>query len=124
LFGAGSVLQRIAPQLGVNGPQLLVWGFFISTVVLYHATFTVNSLAHRFGTRRYPTPDDSRNNLWIALLTLGEGWHNNHHRFPGAARQGLLWWEIDLTYYVLCLFARLGLIWDLRPVPARLRDPG
>ena len=124
LFGAGSVLQRIAPQLEVNGPQLLIWGFFISTVVLYHATFTVNSLAHRFGTRRYPTPDDSRNNLWIALLTLGEGWHNNHHRFPGAARQGLLWWEIDLTYYVLCLFARLGLIWDLRPVPARLRDPG
>ena len=76
---------------------MLVWGFCVSTVVLYHATFTINSLAHRFGRRRYATRDDSRNNLWLALLTLGEGWHNNHHHYPASARQGFRWWEIDLT---------------------------
>ena len=82
---------------------MLVWGFFVSTVVLYHATFTINSLAHRFGTRRYATRDDSRNNCWLALLTFGEGWHNNHHHYPASARQGFYWWEIDLTYYGLRL---------------------
>ena len=110
------------PGLQTNGAQLVVWGFCISTIVLYHATFTINSLAHRFGSRRYATNDDSRNNLWLALLTLGEGWHNNHHHFPGAARQGFYWWEIDLTYYGLRLLAALGVIWDLRPVPARMRE--
>ena len=99
-----------------------MWGFCISTVVLYHATFTINSLAHRFGSRRYVTRDNSRNNFWLALLTLGEGWHNNHHHFPGAARQGFYWWEVDLTYYGLRLLAALGVIWDLRPVPPALRD--
>ena len=76
-----------------------MWGFCVSTVVLYHATFAINSLAHRFGRRRYDTRDDSRNNAWLALLTFGEGWHNNHHHYPAAARQGFYWWEIDLTYY-------------------------
>jgi stearoyl-CoA desaturase (Delta-9 desaturase) len=122
LYGAGALLGRIAPHLGTSGPQLLVWGFCISTVVLYHVTFTVNSLAHRCGARRYPTLDDSRNNGWIALLTFGEGWHNNHHRCPSAARQGHRWWEIDLTYYLLYLFSTAGLIWDLRPVPAHVRE--
>jgi stearoyl-CoA desaturase (delta-9 desaturase) len=117
LFVAGSILAHVAPALGTNGPQLLVWGLCISTVALYHATFTINSLAHRYGGRRYATHDDSRNNFWLALLTFGEGWHNNHHHFPGAARQGFYWWEIDLTYYGLRALAALGLIWELKQVP-------
>ena len=120
LYGAGEVLARLAPGLATNGLQLVVWGFCISTVVLYHATFTINSLAHRFGRRRYATRDDSRNNVWLALLTFGEGWHNNHHHFPGAARQGFYWWEIDLTYYGLRVLAALGIIWDLKEVPAAM----
>jgi stearoyl-CoA desaturase (delta-9 desaturase) len=105
-----------------GGAQLLIWGFFISTVLLHHVTFTVNSLAHRFGRRRYATSDDSRNSWWIALLTFGEGWHNNHHHFPGSVRQGFYWWEIDLTYYLLRAMAACGLVWDLKPVPARIRE--
>lgn len=122
LFFGGTALAEAYPQVGTSGAQLLIWGFFVSTVVLHHATFTVNSLAHRFGRRRYATSDDSRNNWWIALLTFGEGWHNNHHHFPGSARQGFYWWEIDLTYYVLRAMAAFGLIWDLKTVPARFRD--
>jgi stearoyl-CoA desaturase (delta-9 desaturase) len=99
---------------------MLVWGFFLSTIALHHATFTVNSLAHTWGARRYETGDHSRNNLLIAVLTLGEGWHNNHHHYPGSTRQGFYWWEFDFTYYVLWLFERLGLVWDLRPVPAEV----
>ena len=79
LYFVGAWIRHLAPQTGVTGGQLLVWGFFVSTVVLFHATVTINSLAHGFGTRRFNTRDDSRNNLWLALLTLGEGWHNNHH---------------------------------------------
>ncbi len=122
LYGLGAWLEANAPGLGTSGAQLFVWGFCISTVTLSHSTFTINSLAHRFGARRYATRDDSRNNLWLALLTFGEGWHNNHHHFPGAARQGFYWWEIDLSYYGLRLLAALGLIWDLRPVPAAVRE--
>jgi stearoyl-CoA desaturase (delta-9 desaturase) len=118
LYGLGILLQRLAPQLGTSGGQLLIWGFFISTVALFHATVTINSLAHRFGTRRFATRDDSRNNALLALLTFGEGWHNNHHFYPGSARQGFRWWEIDLTWYGLRLLALLGLIHDLKPVPA------
>jgi stearoyl-CoA desaturase (delta-9 desaturase) len=122
LFATGSLLEAYAPHLGVTGWQLLIWGFVISTVALYHATFTVNSLAHRFGRRRYATRDESRNNLWLALLTLGEGWHNNHHHFPGSARQGFFWWEVDFTYYFLRALSWIGVVHDLRPVPARMRD--
>jgi stearoyl-CoA desaturase (delta-9 desaturase) len=121
LYALGAWLERAAPALGTSGAQLLVWGFCVSTVALYHATFTINSLAHRFGSRRYATRDDSRNNPWLALLTFGEGWHNNHHHFPGAARQGFYWWEVDLSYYGLRLLAALGLVRDLRPVPAAVR---
>lgn len=121
LFFCGVLLARYAPGLGTNGWQLLVWGFFISTVVLFHVTVTINSLAHRFGSRRFRTADDSRNNLWLALLTFGEGWHNNHHFYPGCARQGFRWWELDLTYYGLKLMAWLGLVQALKPVPARVR---
>ena len=123
LYGLGELLAARAPGLGTDGPQLLVWGFFVSTIVLFHVTVTINSLAHRLGRRRFPTRDDSRNNWWLALLTFGEGWHNNHHHFPGSARQGFYWWEVDLTYYLLRALAATGLIWDLRPVPTRLRRP-
>ncbi|BFI96127.1 MAG: acyl-CoA desaturase [Rhodanobacter sp.] len=118
LYALGALLQHLAPQLHTSGGQLLMWGFFVSTVVLFHATVTINSLAHRLGSRRFATRDDSRNNVWLALLTFGEGWHNNHHYFPGSARQGFRWWEIDLTWYGLKLMALLGLVRDLKPVPA------
>ncbi len=118
LYGLGALLQAFAPSWGTTGAQMLVWGFFISTVVLFHATVTINSLAHRFGRQRFATNDNSRNNLWLAVLTFGEGWHNNHHFYPGSARQGFRWWELDLTWYGLRLLAALGLVWDLKPVPA------
>ena len=89
----------------------------LSTIVLWHATFCVNSLAHVFGRRVYDTTDTSRNSLIVALITSGEGWHNNHHRYPWAARQGFRWWQIDVTYYVLRLFSFVGIVRDLRPVP-------
>ena len=118
LWLTGAALEHWAPSLGTDAWQLLVWAFFISTVVCYHATYTINSLCHRFGKRRFATTDDSRNNLWLALLTFGEGWHNNHHHYPASARQGFYWWEIDLTFYGLKLLQALGIIWDLKPVPA------
>lgn len=122
LYALGELLAAFCPDLGTNGPQLLVWGFVVSTVVLYHATFTVNSLAHVWGRRRYATRDDSRNNLWLALITLGEGWHNNHHHYPSSARQGFYWWEIDPTYYALRLLAWLGIVHDLKPIPPGVRE--
>lgn len=119
-----TVPSLLAVALFLMGFEYFVWGFCVSTVLLYHATFTINSLAHRYGSRRYATADDSRNNFWLALLTFGEGWHNNHHRFPAAARQGFRWWEIDLSYYGLRLLAALGVIWDLRTVPLSVRQEG
>ena len=116
-YGLGAVLGRVWPASGTSGAQMLVWGFFISTIVLLHATLCINSLAHTFGRRRYATDDDSRNSLALALVTLGEGWHNNHHHCMTAARQGFYWWEIDVTYYVLKALSWTGLIWDLRGVP-------
>ena len=104
----------------VGGLSGLAWGFCISTTLLWHSTYTINSLAHRWGSRRYETDDDSRNNLWLALLTLGEGWHNNHHHYMAAARQGFFWWEIDVTYYVLRAMQSVGLIWDVREPPAQV----
>jgi stearoyl-CoA desaturase (delta-9 desaturase) len=120
LYYLGVWIRHVAPQSGVTGGQLLVWGFFVSTVVLFHATVTINSLAHRFGSRRFDTHDDSRNNLWLALLTLGEGWHNNHHFCPGSVRQGFRWWEVDMTYYGLRLLQLLGLVYALKPVPTHV----
>jgi stearoyl-CoA desaturase (delta-9 desaturase) len=115
-FGLGALLPE---SFGTSGWQMLVWVFVISTLVLFHGTCTINSLAHRFGTKRYATSDESRNNWLLALITLGEGWHNNHHHCPGAVRQGFYWWEIDITYYGLRVLESLGLIWDLNPVPAK-----
>lgn len=122
IFGFGVFLEKCFPALGTNGMQMLVWGFVISTVFLFHGTFTINSLSHKFGTRRYPTKDDSRNNFLLSLVTLGEGWHNNHHHYSAATRQGFFWWEIDITYYFLLLLNRLGLIWDLKSVPEEVRN--
>ena len=124
LYITGDALALYAPELGTNGWQLFIWGFVISTVVLYHCTFTINSIAHRFGKRSYPTKDNSRNNFWLALLTFGEGWHNNHHYYPGSAKQGFLWWQIDITYYLLKTMSWFGLIWDLRPVPSHVYQAG
>lgn len=124
LFGLGVLLDAAWPGLGTNGWQMLVWGFVISTILVYHATYTINSLAHRWGRQRYETGDDSRNNFVLAILTLGEGWHNNHHHYPAAARQGFFWWEIDLTYYALRGLSAFGLIWDLKPVPEKTLAEG
>ncbi len=115
LYGLGALLARAG--LETSGPQMLVWGFFVSTVVLLHGTLFINSLAHVIGRRRFETGDDSRNSLVLSLITLGEGWHNNHHRYQHAARNGFYWWEIDITWYLLRLLAALGIIWDLRAVP-------
>ena len=120
LFGYGEWLAHVFPESGTNGWQMVVWGFVISTVVLYHITFTINSLAHTFGKRRFDTKDDSRNNWLLAILTFGEGWHNNHHYYPGSARQGFTWWEFDLTYYLLRLMEMVGLVHNLRPVPTHV----
>jgi stearoyl-CoA desaturase (delta-9 desaturase) len=109
-----------ATLFALGGLPYLIWGYFISTVVLFHGTCFINSLAHRVGTRRYDTDDDSGNSLVLALVTLGEGWHNNHHRYPGATRQGFFWWEIDLTYYGLVVLSWLRVVRDLRTVPPRL----
>ncbi|MEQ1635510.1 MAG: acyl-CoA desaturase [Methylococcales bacterium] len=117
MLGLGKILEIYMPQLNTNASQMLVWGYFVSSVVLIHCTLFVNSLAHVTGGRRYQTNDDSRNNGWLALLTLGEGWHNNHHHYPLSARQGFFWWEIDMSYYLLKLMSCLGLIWDLQVVP-------
>jgi len=107
----------------IGGWPLFVWGFCFSTVLLWHDTFTINSLSHLFGSRRYETTDTSRNNWLLALLTLGEGWHNNHHHYMAAARQGFFWWEIDITYYALKMLSWVGLVWDLRKVPAHMLTP-
>lgn len=122
IYALGEALAVWAPGLGTSGPQLLVWGFFISTVVLFHATVSINSIAHVWGKRRFETKDDSRNNFWLALITLGEGWHNNHHRWPGSARQGFRWYEIDITYYGLWVLSKLGIIHDLKPIPRHIQE--
>ncbi|WP_196139935.1 acyl-CoA desaturase [Aliikangiella sp. G2MR2-5] len=121
LFLTGEYLANSYQGSSTSGLQMVVWGFCISTVILYHATYTINSLAHRFGKRRFQTKDDSRNNFWLALLTLGEGWHNNHHYYATCARQGFAWYEIDISYYILKLLAVFGIVTDLKPVPARIK---
>jgi stearoyl-CoA desaturase (delta-9 desaturase) len=103
------------------GFSSLFIGFFLSTVFTYHGTFTINSIMHKFGNQRYESGDESKNSLWLALLTLGEGWHNNHHYYESAARQGFFWWEIDITFYILKVFSWFGLIWDLRGVPNHIK---
>lgn len=120
IYALGEALAAWAPSLGTSGLQLTVWGFFISTVALFHGTVSINSLAHVWGRRRFETSDDSRNNFWLALITLGEGWHNNHHRWPASARQGFRWWEIDITFYLLWLMEKAGIIHNLKPIPGKV----
>jgi stearoyl-CoA desaturase (Delta-9 desaturase) len=115
-------LAVAALTYALGGFEVFVWGFCVSQVLCWHGTFTINSLSHLWGRRRYATDDHSRNNFVLALITLGEGWHNNHHHYQVAARQGFYWWEIDGTYYVLKLLAAVGLIWDLHGVPAHVRE--
>ena len=101
----------------LGGWQMLVVGFFWSTVAVYHGTFFINSLAHVVGTQRYVTGDRSRNNWWLAIITMGEGWHNNHHHYQSATAQGWRWYEFDPTYYILKMMSWVGLVWDLRKPP-------
>ena len=115
LLGAG--LNLAFPGLGTSGMQMVMWGFFLSTILVYHVTFCVNSVTHIVGRKRFVTGDESRNSWWVALLTFGEGWHNNHHRWPLSARQGMYWWELDVTYYMLRGLEKLGLVWDLKVYP-------
>jgi len=106
----------------IAGGAGLVWGFAISTTLLWHGTYCVNSLCHIWGTRPYDTPDGSRNNAFVALITLGEGWHNNHHHYQASARNGFRWWEVDGTWYILKGLEAVGLVWDLRTPPAAALD--
>lgn len=99
----------------------LFWGFFFSTMLLYHGTFAINTLTHMFGRVRYQSNDGSRNSMLLALITCGEGWHNNHHYYQATANQGWFWWEIDLSYYVLKLLSYFGLVWDLRKPPKHVK---
>jgi len=117
-FGWG--LEAWAPFLGTSGMQMLVWGFFVSTVFVFHATCAVNSFAHTLGKKRFDTGDESRNSLILALITLGEGWHNNHHHYQASARQGFYWWEIDISYYILKALSAMGIVWGLKEDPARV----
>src|SRR5207249_3441344 len=107
-------------MLAVGGLPALVWGFFVSTVLLWHGTFLVNSLNHVWGTVRYESSDLSRNNALIALVTLGEGWHNNHHHYQSSANQGFFWWEYDFSYYLIRAFQAVGLVHEVRTPPEHI----
>ncbi|MBW2447944.1 MAG: acyl-CoA desaturase [Deltaproteobacteria bacterium] len=110
--------------VAVGGFSGFLWGFCLATTMLWHSTYTINSLSHRWGSARYDTGDDSRNNGFLALLTLGEGWHNNHHRYQASARNGFYWWEVDITYYVLLGLEKFGLVWALRKPPEAVLAEG
>jgi stearoyl-CoA desaturase (delta-9 desaturase) len=113
-------LMLAVAMFAIGGWPWLVWGFCLPTVTLAHSTFAINTVNHMVGSRRFETRDESRNNPVTALLAAGEGWHNNHHRYQRAARNGFYWWEIDLTWYTIRAMAAVGLAWDLQPVPARI----
>ena len=115
-------LKWFATLTGLSNMQSLMWGFFVPTIVLYHATFAVNSITHLFGKRKFNTDDESKNNWLIAIFAFGEGWHNNHHFFPGSTRQGFFKGEFDITYYGLKILSLFGLVRDLRPVPAWVKE--
>jgi stearoyl-CoA desaturase (delta-9 desaturase) len=106
----------------IGGFFALIWAFALPQVLCWHGTFTINSLSHLWGGRRYATSDDSRNNFVLATITLGEGWHNNHHHYQVAARNGFMWWELDVTYYTLRALAAMRLVWDLHGVPDHVLD--
>jgi stearoyl-CoA desaturase (delta-9 desaturase) len=129
----GLVLMVVSYFLGnkINGTGWFDWhaglstlwiGFFLSTILVYHGTFTINSLMHKVGKPRYKTGDYSKNSVILALVTLGEGWHNNHHYYQSATRQGFYWWEIDITYYILRTLGAFGIVWDIRGVPEKVKN--
>jgi stearoyl-CoA desaturase (delta-9 desaturase) len=120
IFFFGVFLQHAFPGLHTNGLQMLCWGFFTSTTILYHGTFCINSLAHLLGSVRFKTGEESKNSLILSIITMGEGWHNNHHRYPYSERQGIYWWEIDMSHYVLKVFSLFGLVWDIKLHPQEI----
>ena len=124
LYSCGRTWHAVDPD--ANGLQFVVWGTIISTVFAYHAIWSANSICHRYGSRRYPLPDASRNNFFVSLITFGDGWHHNHHFCPYSARHGFRWWELDLNFAVLKLLSRVGLVWDLKMPPGSVaaRGPG
>jgi stearoyl-CoA desaturase (delta-9 desaturase) len=115
------VLACMVAAAALRGWDGFLWGYVVSTCALTHATFAINSLAHVYGSRRFETSDTSRNNWWLAVITMGEGWHNNHHHYMSSANQGFFWWEIDISFYVLKLLSWFGVVRDLRTPPARLK---
>ncbi len=121
LYGIGWWLNAVNPALNTSGAQLVVWGFFISTVFTWHVTFMVNSVCHRWGAQPYDTGDASTNNVFIGVLGFGEGWHNNHHYYPSSARHGLRWWQLDLTWWLIRLLKGLRLVSDPK-LPKELRS--
>ena len=121
MLGTGSLAAAFLPSLGLTPAQALVWGFFVSTVLCYHGTYTINSLAHVWGRRDFQTKDDSRNNFFLALITLGEGWHNNHHHYPATVRQGFRWWELDPTWWILRGMRAVGLVKNFKGVPEHIQ---
>ena len=118
-FFVPPILLAVAMYL-IGGLSWLVWGFCLPTVTLAHSTFAINTINHLFGSRRFDTIDESRNNLLTAFFAVGEGWHNNHHRYQRAARNGFYWWEFDPTWYTIRLMQMVGLAWDVQPVPERI----
>ncbi len=123
-FGLGWGLNQVWPTLGTGPWQMLTWGFGISTLVLFNGVAVINSLAHVLGKKRFESGDDSRNSLSLAIVTMGEGWHNNHHYYANSVRQGFYWYEWDPTFYLLWALSKVGLVWDLKPVPQRILDLG
>jgi len=123
-FHVVPVLTLLFATLAIGGLRGLCWWYCASTVLLLHGTFTINSLSHVWGHRRFNTTDDSRNNPVLALVTLGEGWHNNHHRYMQTANQGFYWWQVDISYYILKALSFVGVTWELRTPPQRILDEG
>ena len=103
-----------------GGLRALEWGFMVSSVLVWQASFCVNSLSHMLGSRRFNTADTSQNNLLLALLTLGDGWHNNHHYYSGSMWAGFYWWEIDVAGYIIWALSKVGLVWDIHRPPERV----
>lgn len=124
LFFGGNALAAAYPSLHTSGAQLLVWGMAISTVLVYHGSWCVNSALHLWGKRRFATPDQSRNNGWVALFTFGEGWHNNHHRWPASERQGFYPGEHDFSHAVLKALSWVRLVWNLKTPPPEILEEG
>ncbi|MBV8803052.1 MAG: acyl-CoA desaturase, partial [Gammaproteobacteria bacterium] len=111
----------------VNGVQCVIYGFFLSTFLVLHTIFFINSIAHLPGCggyRRFHTRDMTRNNAWFSILSMGGSWHNNHHRYASTAKAGFYWWEIDLTYYIIKLFSFFSIVWDVRTVPNKIIEEG